>query len=647
MLWLVILLSPALAVLEECQAALAAMASGLSDLSSDYAQMINYSGHYVNELGRYVQCNRLDQDIARYVIIELYRAPTILFALCGPAVCEASDYLSLLHSLPVSSPLHTLLAISTEDNPIDVKKAKVHFPYEYTKDHETLSAGGGMMVAILVILTGICLIGTFLEALNGPLGEVSQGIADKKRFIAESFANVPHEEANRVSRFLQCFSLYSNFISLFRPSRHDSRLGCLCAVRVLSICWLLLGHTADMRLLRGVLKNVSDLPDIIADWKTTPITAAGYSIDTLLWASGFVTTYTLLSDLKDVADLKWAELYLYKLWRVLPLLLFLLFLTWGLFPFFGWGPVWFSYNDFCDECESDWWTNLLFINNFFKSSPYTSCYLTSYYISLEIQFFLITPPIVYAYRRWGAGFAWLSTAFLMAVGLISSFEIANSYDLNAQEISQGNSDYDYYYYYRPYTRIPAYAVGLFCALVVYGYDHKDADRPDRAASLVGKVLGKQPWAFLSLLSGAGIVTFCVFIQHTALKQGGPDFTYWSAAQNQSFITFNRWLFTIGVSLIVMPMTLGSLTWLYRAFSWHVWTPLSRLTYSTYLVSYNLALVLFLSQQYSWYFNFLRVIQDLLCLLFLSYLSALFISLLVELPCVTLAKTFVLSRHPLK
>lgn len=161
------------------------------------------------------------------------------------------------------------------------------------------------------------------------------------------------------------------------------------------------------------------------------------------------------------------------------------------------------------------------------------------------------------------------------------------------------------------------------------------------------MLGRQSWAFLSLLSGAGIVSFCVFIQHTALKQGGPDFTYWSAAQNQVFITFNRWLFTIGVSFIVMPMTLGSLTWLYRAFSWYVWTPLSRLTYSTYLVSYNLALVLFLSQQYSWYFNFLRVIQDLLCLLFLSYLSALFISLIVEIPCVTLAKTFVLSRHPLK
>jgi hypothetical protein len=172
--------------------------------------------------------------------------------------------------------------------------------------------------------------------------------------------------------------------------------------------------------------------------------------------------------------------------------------------------------------------------------------------------------------------------------------------------------------------------------VVYGYDHRDEEKPDRAASLVGKVLGKQPWAFVSLLSGAGIVTFCVFIQHTALKQGGPDFTYWSAAQNQAFITFNRWFFTIGISLIVMPMTLGSLTWLYKAFTWHVWTPLSRLTYSTYLVAYNLALVLFLSQQYSWYLG----------LLFLSYLSALFISLIVEIPCVTLAKTFFLSKHSL-
>lgn len=644
MMWLLLLLSPALAELEECTAALAAMAGGLSDPSSDYGKMVLYSGLYVNELGRYVQCNEI--SIASYAIIELYRAPSIVFALCGPAVCKASDYLTLIRDLPLTSPLDAILTINTQDNPIDVKNAKVHFPYDYTKDHESLSAGAGVMVAIIVVLAGVCLVGTFLEALNGPLGEISQGPADKKRFVAESFANVPQEQPSRISRFLQCFSVYSNFMSLFRPSKHESHLGCLCAVRVLSICWLLLGHTADMRLLRGVLKNVQDLPDIIGDWKTTPITSAGYSIDTLLWTSGFLTTYTLLSDLKDVADLKWVELYAYKLWRVLPLVMFMLFLTWALFPFLGWGPMWYSYNDFCDKCQSDWWTNLLFINNFFRASPYTSCYITSYYISLEIQFFLITPPIVYAYRRWGAGFAWLSTAFWMLIGLICSFEIANAYDLNAQEISQGNSDYDYYYYYRPYTRIPAYAVGLFCALVVYGYDHRDEEKPDRAASLVGKVLGKQPWAFVSLLSGAGIVTFCVFIQHTALKQGGPDFTYWSAAQNQAFITFNRWFFTIGISLIVMPMTLGSLTWLYKAFTWQVWTPLSRLTYSTYLVAYNLALVLFLSQQYSWYFSFLRIIQDLLGLLFLSYLSALFISLIVEIPCVTLAKTFFLSKHSL-
>ena len=638
MLWWALWLSTVSATLQDCETALQAMVSGFSNLTSEYGDMIRASGLYVNELGRFMQCNSIPH--ARYAIIQLYRAPTLVFALCGPEICTASDYLSLIHQLPI----HT-----DPSNPINVNKAEVHFPHEYTKDHEQLSVGGGFMVAVIVILATLSLVGTFVEAMTGKLGQEIPESADKKRFIAESFAQIPPEQPSKIKRILLCFSLYSNFLSLFRPARFEpsSHLSCLNAVRVLTICWLVLGHTADVRLLRGVLKNVSDLPDIIGDWKTTPITTAGYAIDTLLWLSGFMLTYTLLSDLKDIQGLKWVEVYLYRVWRVFPLLLFMLFLVWGLFPFLGWGPMWFSYQSFCSDCSSYWWANLLFIHNFFTVDTYHSCYLISYYISLEMQFFLITPPIVYAYRRWGAGFSWLSTAFLTAAALVATFEVANNYDLNAQEISQGNFDYDYYYYYRPYTRAPAYTMGLFCALVVYGWDHRTEGKRDKAATLVGGFLSNSVVAKVSLVVGAGLVTFCVFIQHTALKQGGPNFTYWTEAQNQAFVTFNRWLFTIGVSGIVVPMTLGGLEGLNSVFSWHIWTPLSRITYSVYLTGYNLALVLFLSQQQSWYFSFLNIIQDLLGLLFLTYFLGLIISLLVEIPCVTLAKTFMLTRHPVK
>jgi peptidoglycan/LPS O-acetylase OafA/YrhL len=394
------------------------------------------------------------------------------------------------------------------------------------------------------------------------------------------------------------------------------------------------------------VKNINYLPAIIADSKLTFIPTAGYALDTMLWTTGFLMTYMLLADLQELPKLNWVEVYLHRLWRMFPLVAFVLFLTWILFPYFGTGPMWFSYADYSSNCHEDWWTNLLFINNFFPGDKYSSCFVVSYYISLEIQFFLITPLLLYLYRRWGAMTAWLGALLLIMIGLVTSYEVASIYDLNTQETSASNKAYEDYYYYRPYTRVPPYAWGLFCALVVFGYDNRMNRKTDRAAVAVGKIWANQYVAIVSFVMGIGLVTFCVFIQHTALKQGGPQFTYWTPNENYVFITFNRWFFSIGVSGIVVPITLGALRWPSQILSFSVWAPFSRLTYSCYLISYNLCLLMMLSQNASFYIDYMSLLQNALVFVFLSYVAGLCVCLLVEIPVLSLEKLFVQSRHSL-
>ena len=56
------------------------------------------------------------------------------------------------------------------------------------------------------------------------------------------------------------------------------------------------------------------------------------------------------------------------LFRLTPAYAYVILLSVGLFKYFGRGPYWLELVEALDiNCENDWWSNLIYINNFYPT----------------------------------------------------------------------------------------------------------------------------------------------------------------------------------------------------------------------------------------------------------------------------------------
>ena len=62
----------------------------------------------------------------------------------------------------------------------------------------------------------------------------------------EQLLNISMKESAKESfcvKISQCFSIYKNFKKIFHVSNDENQLSCLHGIRVLSLAWVILGHS--------------------------------------------------------------------------------------------------------------------------------------------------------------------------------------------------------------------------------------------------------------------------------------------------------------------------------------------------------------------------------------------------------------------
>merc|ERR1712196_687448 len=97
-------------------------------------------------------------------------------------------------------------------------------------------------------------------------------------------------------------------------------------------------------------------------------------------------------------------LFIVNRWlRLTPLLLFLIFTTSQLAPMLNkdGGPYWASLSSETSiigtSCSTDWWKDILYINNFKSTQP--PCFGHTWYLANDMQFSLFCPLLVWVYTK--------------------------------------------------------------------------------------------------------------------------------------------------------------------------------------------------------------------------------------------------------
>ena len=571
---------------------------------SDYNLMLMSSGFVLNNLGDYYECNRIDS--AKYVVIEIAEHPAMIYTLCGPEVCTKEDYYSL-----------NITGFNFGFN----NEVNIIFPREYqNNNYDTLSTGAILMIVFIGILTSICIAGT----------------------IFDLFWN-DDDKSSKFGIFLLCFSFVANLkIMLLRKNQikkcEGDNLEILNGIRVLSLGWIVAGHSFALSSGYLVLSNFKWFMYFYADIRNLLILSATYGVDTFFWLSAFLLGYFLAIELDKNPNFSlkhFFALYVHRYLRITPLNMFVIFFFWSLQVYLGGGPRWYNVDRVIADCPDYWYTNLFYLRNFLEDTDHENCLISSWYLSVDFQFFVFSPFIIYCYCKINKvlGLSLIGISYIS--GIITSGVIAYYYDLTPINFQTQ------YYYYMPYMRVSPFAIGLFWALIVFTYKKfkETSIIHDRFLYYIVKSQENLYIRIFTFLFGLILINTIIFTRYPIynyLKDSYED-PYWNETQNAIFLAFDRATFGLGISLIFLPMLLGYFPIISAILSWYPWSVLSKLTFAMYLINYSIVETFYLSQRNEILFDTYNALMNATYIFILTAIFSIPLVFMVEMPSVNLEK----------
>ncbi|GFN98498.1 nose resistant to fluoxetine protein 6-like [Plakobranchus ocellatus] len=158
--------------------------------------------------------------------------------------------------------------------------------------------------------------------------------------------------------------------------------------------------------------------------------------------------------------------------RLTPPYMLVLMVYVPLFHYINDGPMWPQTSIEPGECESNWWSNFLYINNLHKFGGKPMCMAWSWYLANDMQFYIISPAIfliMFYYGWWGLVLpSLLILGSAITAGVLSSQnDLFANFDLLK---TQSDGDYNDIYYVKPYCRIGPYLVGMITGYLLYRTD---------------------------------------------------------------------------------------------------------------------------------------------------------------------------------
>ena len=518
-------------------------------------------------------------------------------------------------------------------------------PSKWTSDCEAgveYDAGAYAAITFLAIVGFLVVVGTIWHIAHPIILSLGQKYnyddntvdvdLDNGGIQAEEKISAKQAESH-ISNVVKCFSLQRTFKSLTSTETKPGQVLCLNGIRVLSINWVILGHT--FAFVQGKLSDQSYLLDLIKRQGFTLIANAYSSVDSFFCLSGFLVSYLLLKQLTKKGHLtlpQWIAFYFHRYVRLTAPYLMMILLEGFLYRHLVSGP--FSVEaDIAtnhETCKKYWWTNLLYINNLVPWNPTASpCLAQSWYLANDMQFFVISPifiVLLFLYPKMGNKVHTVALGCsATAAGLITAY-----YNLEPS-MSLGNPQNFVKLYRVPWVRITPYLVGILGGWFYWCWG-EEVKEIVKSVPVWKKALVALPFWVVTAVIEYEVVFGLWFDLKDRFLHGKPA----SKTDSIAYETLARigWSLALLIQIFLCQFGLGG--FINSLLSWKGWLVLSRLTYSVYLIHLGLISLIMTETRHSFSLEpDFEMAVFYLGVMLMSYLAAVVLYVCVEQPIASL------------
>ena len=487
-------------------------------------------------------------------------------------------------------------------------------------DEKELDSADWVMIGVLSFFGLLVIAGTLVD-----LGE---NILLKKFRTTSWFQN------------LYGFSAYSNTVKIFSTSNSPTDvIGCINGIRFLSFTWVLLAHGYSFFCQGVPIENLLHMADeqgpLFGSAIFQVLLNAFPSVDTFFFIGATLLAYIVFRELdksKGGSLQFWLIYYVHRYIRLTGVYAIVIGITATLIKFLADGPNSMLFQFEISNCKKDWWTNILYINNlqWVSDSP-PMCMPATWYLANDMQFFLISPIILYPLWKFpffglAAAFAWLVAGTVIPMVIVSTKDFPLTLTLSTLT---PNPDSTYFtdFYIVPWCRFQPYILGLLFGWML----HKMKNQPKLK---LNSFLVAFIWAAVGVLAASivfGLYPFQKeFLESLVVPVG-------SQAVRIAYNGLHRLGWCICLAWVILACVKGAGGPVNSILSWPAWIPLARMSYAMYLVHYQIIAYITGLPSFSVSFSHGLAVYWILALLCATIGVAFIVVILIEAPLVQLEK----------
>ncbi|XP_065079877.1 O-acyltransferase like protein-like [Ochlerotatus camptorhynchus] len=461
--------------------------------------------------------------------------------MCVPDSCEAGFVKQLVDQFALENGFGIVTDYSQDD-----------FCY---RDDSTGSLGGTTIAALVVLglIATIMVASTVVEVLG---------------FILKRSIPKPIKE----------LSLYYKLFALFRTTPKSKEktdtLDCINGIRSFMMLQIIMYHVHDAIRTLPTTNHLAREEYFESAMGLISYRASALSADIFLVLSSLLLTYNVLKEVTATGKVVVSRIWIHRILRIVPAYGFLIFSVVAFAEYFGEGPLFRHYvQPLVDACSDNWWSAMLFVQNYVN--PDRMCLPHTWYLSVDMQLYLISPLIIYLLWKFGTlTLIGLSFLVLLSVACVFTSFMVNDFVLNPPMTPDREFERDRLTYYSTHARMAVWFCGIAFGFLLFRTREKRI--VPSPVILVG-----------GSIAATALTGFIMFCAHEIYKPREADplgDAFYEALHRVAWVLCIMWLIFMCIN--------GHASALGHFLAWTFWQPVARLSYAMYLIHYVVIAVSF-------------------------------------------------------